>query len=120
MAALRARLEEAAVRLGARVTSEAAPRLPNTLHLTFPELPGEGVVAGLDLEGICASTGSACASGAAEPSHVLEAMGVDPRAGVRLSLGWKTTEEEIQRACEALAAVVERHREVAEELSWSV
>jgi len=120
LAALRDRLQRAATILGARVTSEHAPRLPNTLHVTFSGLPGEAVVAGLDLEGVCASTGSACASGASEPSHVIEAMGGDPAAGVRLSLGWKTTPEEIEVACAALSSVVTRHREVAEEFSWNV
>jgi len=118
--ALRDRLQQAATILGARITSTAVERLPNTLHLSFPGIPGEAVVAGLDLEGVCGSTGSACASGASEPSHVLEAMGGDPSGGVRLSLGWKTTSEEIEEACGALTDVITRHRQVAEELSWSV
>ncbi len=120
LAALRDALEAAAAALGAAVSGAGAARLPNTLHLTFADLPGEAVVAGLDLEGVCASTGAACASGAAEPSYVLEAMGLDPRAGVRLSLGWSTTGEQVDAAARALARVVERHRAVARELDWSV
>lgn len=117
---LRDALESAAVALGASVSGGGAPRLPNTLHVTFSDLPGEAVVSGLDLEGVCASTGSACASGAAEPSHVLRAMGLDPRAGVRFSLGWNTGPEEIREVVEALDRVVRRHRAVSQELSWSV
>ena len=59
---------------------------------------------GFDLEGISVSSGSACSSGKVQPSHVLEAMGVDPelaRGAVRLSLGWSTTEADIDRCLEA-------------------
>src|SRR5439155_9557617 len=56
----------------------APPRLPNTLNLTFPGCSGDSLVVLLDLAGIAVSAGSACAAGAAEPSHVLVAMGRDP------------------------------------------
>ena len=68
----------------------------------------------LDLEGVCASTGSACASGAAEPSAVLAAMGRDPRSGLRLSLGWSTTAEDVDRAGQILQHVVERCQSMEE------
>ncbi len=119
IAALRDALEAAAEALGAAVSSVGAPRLPNTLHVRFPDLPGEALVAGLDLEGVCASTGAACASGAARPSHVLEAMGLDPRSGLRLSLGWNTAPDDIKGAAAALGRVVERHRGISRELQWS-
>ncbi len=119
IAGLRDELEAAAVALGAAVSAGGARRLPNTLHVRFPDLPGEALASGLDLEGVCASTGAACASGAARPSHVLEAMGLDPRSGLRLSLGWNTGPDDIKGAVAALARVVERHRGISQELQWS-
>jgi cysteine desulfurase len=83
---------------GVFVFSENAPRLPNTTLFTAPGLKAETTVIGFDLEGIAVSSGSACSSGKVEPSHVLEAMGFGPdlaRGAVRLSLGWSTTEADI-------------------------
>ncbi len=82
---LRARIPDA-VRNG----PSTGPRLPNTLNVGFPGVPGESLLVRLDLDGVAASLGSACAAGAAEPSHVLRAMGRDAdaaRGGLRLSLG---------------------------------
>lgn len=81
----RDRLQARVRALGARVLGEGAPRLPNTLSALF-EVPGDVLVAALDLAGVAASTGSACASGASEPSHVVEAMGLQG-VPVRFSLG---------------------------------
>jgi cysteine desulfurase len=89
---------------GAFVFSEDAPRLPNTTLFTVPGLKAETAVIGFDLEGIAVSSGSACSSGKVQPSHVLEAMGFGPepaKGGVRLSLGWSTTEADIDRCLEA-------------------
>ncbi len=87
--------------------------LPNTLNVSFPGAPGEQMVMNLDLEGISVSAGSACHSGAIEPSAVLSSMGV-PRevalSAVRLSLAPETTEEEVARVAEAVARVAERLR----------
>jgi cysteine desulfurase len=83
---------------GVFVFSENAPRLPNTTLFTVPGLKAETAVIGFDLEGIAVSSGSACSSGKVEPSHVLEAMGFGPelaKGAVRLSLGWSTTEADI-------------------------
>lgn len=83
--------------------------LPNTLCLGFDGVPGDALVARLDLEGVCASVGSACASGAADPSHVLLALGVKPEAArnaVRLSLGAENTRDEIDRAAEIIRRVI--------------
>jgi cysteine desulfurase len=102
---LRDRLEE-----GLRQTSDVivfssdVRRLPNTTLFTAPGLKAETAVIGFDLAGIAVSSGSACSSGKVQPSHVLEAMGVGPdlaQGAVRLSLGWSTTEAEIDRCVEA-------------------
>jgi cysteine desulfurase len=74
------------------------PRLPNTLNVSVPGVAGESLLVLLDLAGVAASLGSACAAGAPEPSHVLEAMGrsdVEARNGLRLSLGPTTRTEDV-------------------------
>jgi cysteine desulfurase len=89
---------------GAIVFSDDAPRLPNTTLFSVPGLKAETAVIGFDLEGIAVSSGSACSSGKVQPSHVLEAMGSGPElatGAVRLSLGWSTTEADIDRCLEA-------------------
>jgi cysteine desulfurase len=89
---------------GVIVFSEAAPRLPNTTLFTVPGLKAETAVIGFDLAGVAVSSGSACSSGKVQPSHVLQAMGFDPdlaQGAVRLSLGWSTTTEDIDRCLEA-------------------
>ena len=89
---------------GVFVFSENAPRLPNTTLFTVPGLKAETAVIGFDLEGIAVSSGSACSSGKVQPSHVLEAMGFGPdlaKGAVRLSLGWSTTEADIDCCLEA-------------------
>jgi cysteine desulfurase len=89
---------------GASVFSDNVKRLPNTVLFTAPGLKAETAVIGFDLEGIAVSSGSACSSGKVQPSHVLSAMGFDPvvaQGAVRLSLGWSTEPEDINRALEA-------------------
>ena len=89
---------------GVIVFSVEAPRLPNTTLFTVPGLKAETAVIGFDLAGIAVSSGSACSSGKVQPSHVLQAMGFGPelaRGAVRLSLGWSTTEADIDRCLEA-------------------
>jgi cysteine desulfurase len=86
------------------VFSDDVPRLPNTTLFTVPGLKAETAVIGFDLAGIAVSSGSACSSGKVQPSHVLQAMGLGPelaKGAVRLSLGWSTSEEEIDRCLEA-------------------
>jgi cysteine desulfurase len=88
---------------GAVVFSEEAPRLPNTTLFTVPGLKAETAVIGFDLAGIAVSSGSACSSGKVQPSHVLQAMGFGPetaQGAVRLSLGWSTTVDDIDRCIE--------------------
>jgi cysteine desulfurase len=87
--------------------------LPNTINISFPGVPSELLLIGLDLEGVAASAGSACASGAREPSHVLRAMGLAGErleSAVRFSLGWTTTAEELDRAAGLIRAVAMRIR----------
>ncbi|MGY3550906.1 cysteine desulfurase [Bradyrhizobium sp. USDA 4472] len=89
---------------GGTLFAEDVKRLPNTVLFTAPGLKAETAVIGFDLEGIAVSSGSACSSGKVQPSHVLSAMGFDPavaQGAVRLSLGWSTEPEEINRALEA-------------------
>ncbi|MBR1275100.1 cysteine desulfurase family protein [Bradyrhizobium sp. AUGA SZCCT0283] len=86
------------------VFSEGVPRLPNTTLFTVPGLKAETAVIGFDLGGIAVSSGSACSSGKVQASHVLAAMGVGgelAQGAVRLSLGWSTTEADIDLALQA-------------------
>ena len=90
-----------------------APRMGNTLNLRIPGIDAERLLIALDMQGVSASFGAACQSGATEPSHVLLAMGLTPaeaRASLRLSLSRLTTESEIDRALEIIPAAVERIR----------
>lgn len=101
---LRNRLENGLRRTsGVIVLSDSGPRLPNTTLFAVPGLRAETAVIGFDLEGIAVSSGSACSSGKVQLSHVLVAMGFPELAqsGLRLSLGWSTTEAEIDRCLEA-------------------
>ena len=91
-------------------------RLPNNAHFRMKFIEGEAICLQLDSFGIFASTGSACSSEALEPSHVLLAMGVDPReaqGSVRFSLGRATSEEEIEYVIEKLPPVVSRLRSMS-------
>ena len=89
---------------GAMVFADHVKRLPNTILFTAPGLKAETAVIGFDLEGVAVSSGSACSSGKVQPSHVLSAMGYDAtvaQGAVRLSLGWSTEPDDINRALEA-------------------
>lgn len=85
--------------------------LPNTLHVSVRGTNAEAVVAALDLEGVGVSAGAACSAGAAEPSHVMRALGRsadEAREGVRFSLGRETTGDDIDVTVSAVARVLER------------
>ncbi|MEA2830911.1 MAG: cysteine desulfurase [Bradyrhizobium sp.] len=89
---------------GIIVFSDGVPRLPNTTLFTAPGLRAETAVIGFDLAGVAVSSGSACSSGKVQPSHVLQAMGFAPelaQGAVRLSLGWSTSDADIDRGLEA-------------------
>ena len=87
--------------------------LPNTLNVSFPGAEGEAILLSMDMAGIEASTGSACASGSLEPSHVLLAIGVGPElahGSIRFSLGWGTGAEDVDYIVESLPPIIERLR----------
>jgi cysteine desulfurase len=88
-------------------------RLANTLNVSFPGLSSETILMALDLEGVCASSGSACMVGSVVASHVLLAMGLSAEkagAAVRFSLGRETTEQEIDRAGAVVGRVINHIR----------
>jgi cysteine desulfurase len=89
------------------VNGWTAPRLPNTVNVMFDGIEGEALVIALDLRGFAVSSGSACSSGAVEPSHVLTAMGLAPeqaKASLRFSVGLGNTVEEADALVDAIAA----------------
>jgi cysteine desulfurase len=102
---LRGRLEHGLRQTdNAVIFSDSVRRLPNTTLFTVPGLRAETAVIGFDLAGIAVSSGSACSSGKVQPSHVLEAMGLDgeiAKGAVRLSMGWSTRDSDIDRCLEA-------------------
>jgi cysteine desulfurase len=102
-------------KLDARANGDADYRVPNISNLSFAGIDGESLLIALDLKGIAVSTGSACASGSLEPSHVLQAMGLTRervRGSLRFSLSGYTTREEIDYAVAALEETVVRLREM--------
>ena len=111
MAALRGSLETGikAAAPQAVIFAESAPRLPNTTLFVVPGLKAERAIIAFDLNGIALSSGSACSSGKVQASHVLAAMGVEPalaQGAVRASLGWATTDRDIENLLNALTKVV--------------
>lgn len=102
-AGLKSRLEDI------RVVGEGAPRLPGISNVAFAGVASDALVLRLDLEGVAVSAGSACASGSLEPSHVIAALGLEPRwrtSTVRFSFGRGTSADEIARLIELVARVV--------------
>jgi cysteine desulfurase len=90
--------------------------LPNTLNVSFPGAEGEAILLSMDLEGIEASTGSACASGSLEPSHVLMAIGADAErahGSIRFSLGVNSTKEDIDYIIETVSPIIARLRTIS-------
>lgn len=116
---LRDQLEQGLQRLCAPVVinGAGAPRLPNTLNISFPGCDGEALLVALDLQQVCCSLGSTCASGAAEPAPSLVAMGCTPeiyRSAVRFSIGPENTAAEIDEALQRIARVVSQSRDAAD------
>ena len=118
LAELRDRLESGILERvpDAGVHGMHAPRAPNTTNLYFDGLEGEALVIALDLRGFAVSSGSACSSGAVEPSHVLLALGLAPeraRSSIRFSLGHSNTAEQVDELAEAVAASVRHLRKLS-------
>ncbi len=93
------------------IVAAGAPRVPNTSCLCVPGCTAQAIMLLLSEAGICVSSGSACSSGAAEPSHVLSAMGIEPELAqgqLRVSLGRDTTAAEIERLLEVLPAAARK------------
>ena len=118
IAALRDRLEAGILAAcpNVRVNGDTAHRLPNTLNVSFEYIEGEAIAYRLSDIGICISTGSACASGSLDPSHVIRAMGVPfiaVHGSVRFSLSRYTTSHEIDYVLENLPPVIRKLRELS-------
>jgi cysteine desulfurase len=109
---LRDGLQERLVRAipGLRVNGREAERLPHILSIGMDGVPADVLVASLDVAGLAVSSGSACHSGAGEPSHVLVAMGATTDAVVRFSVGWSTTLEDVERGAGLFLEVLDRAR----------
>ena len=105
-----------------RLNGHPTTRLPNNVNVSVGFAEGESLLLNLDLEGISASTGSACSSASLEPSHALLAMGLSPEqahGSLRFSLGRANTEQDVERVLEVLPRVVARLREMSPLLeSW--
>ena len=104
------------------VFSPGAGRLPNTTCIALPGVAAETQVMALDLAGVAVSAGSACSSGKIAPSHVLRAMGVAPelsKTAIRISLGWRTTADDIDHLVEAWTALRARSRSLSAERAGS-
>ncbi len=96
-----------------RLNGHPRKRLPNNVNVSVDFVEGESILLNLDLEGICASTGSACSSSSLEPSHVLLALGLSPEqahGSLRFTFGRENTEEDMERVLEVLPGIVARLR----------
>jgi cysteine desulfurase len=100
----------------AHINGFGTPRLPNTSNIRFDGIEGEAIVISLDLKGFAVSSGSACSSGAVEPSHVLLAIGLSPedaRSSVRFSLGHSNTAGQVDDLAAALSESVAHLRRLS-------
>ncbi|MBU0732163.1 cysteine desulfurase [Patescibacteria group bacterium] len=91
-------------------------RIPSNLNISFKNIEGEGILISLDMEGIAASTGSACSSGSLEPSHVMMALQNDPlraHSSTRFSLGRFNTEEDVKYLLKKLPPIIEKLRKIS-------
>ena len=98
-----------------RLNGHPTRRLPGNVNVSFESVEGESVLIMLDMQGICASSGSACTSGSLDPSHVLLALGLSPelaRGSLRMTLSEDNTREELDIVVEELARIIGRIREM--------
>ncbi len=96
-----------------RLNGHPTTRLPNNINVSVDFVEGESMLLNLDLEGICASTGSACSSASLEPSHVLLALGLSPEqahGSLRFTLGRENSEEDMERVLDVLPGIVGKLR----------
>ncbi|MFO7773983.1 MAG: cysteine desulfurase NifS [Dehalococcoidia bacterium] len=96
-----------------RLNGHPTRRLPNNVNMSFDFVEGESMLLNLDLEGICASTGSACSSASLEPSHVLVALGLPPEqahCSLRFTLGRENTEADVERVLAVLPGIIAKLR----------
>lgn len=101
----------------ARLNGHPTKRLPGNVNVSFEFIDGESLILNLDMEGICASSGSACTSGSLEPSHVLLAIGRSrelARGSLRLTIGKDNTEEDIDKVLEVLPQIIKRLRSISQ------
>ena len=97
------------------LNAKEVPRLPGTSNISFFGIEGESLLIKLDMAGVEVSTGSACSSGAVEPSHVLLAMDVEPRlaqSSLRFSFGWNNRPEDVDEIMKVLPEIVEELRDI--------
>jgi cysteine desulfurase len=116
LGALRDKLENSLVKIVPETTinGKLDARVPNTTNICFSHTDSSAMVMALDLKGLSCSNGSACAAGNPEPSHVLLAMGLPQdkaHASLRFSVGWDTTEADIDEALKIIPEVVARLRQ---------
>lgn len=111
---LRDRLTDGLLKIeGTRLNGDRVRRLPGNVNIAFERVDGETLVLMLDQAGICASTGSACTAGSSDPSHVLRAIGLSPvlaAGSLRLTLGARNTEEDVDAILRLLPSMVEKIR----------
>ncbi|MFH1073905.1 MAG: cysteine desulfurase NifS [Candidatus Firestonebacteria bacterium] len=99
-----------------KLNGHPVKRLPNNVNISVKYIEGESMILNLDMDGICASSGSACTSGSLEPSHVLMALGLShelSHGSVRFTLGKNTTEEELSVVLEKFSEIVSRLRKLS-------
>jgi cysteine desulfurase len=117
IAALRDRLEQKILERVRHVSANGSgPRVPNTTNLCFEGIEGEALVIALDMRGFCVSSGSACSSGAVEPSHVLMAIGLSKqqaKSSLRFSLGTDNTMEQVDALVDAVEASATHLRKIS-------
>ncbi len=99
-----------------KLNGHAVKRLPGNINIAVKYIEGESMLLNLDMDGICASTGSACTSGSLEPSHVLSAIGIPPElahGSIRFSLGKSSTKEDMDFVVEKFSEIVDRLRKLS-------
>ena len=118
IAAMRDRMQDAAERAGAVIWGKGEARLPGTLSMSALGFSSQTQLMAMDLAGIAISSGSACSSGKTKPSHVLAAMGAGEElatCGIRVSVGWNSTDEDADAFCREWPAAYSRVKARAQE-----